>query len=192
LSYFDQINELVQTSLAKAGIEMRLFVNGNLLNRFSLEEIKFPNLEGLAGNLAWLKMCRFVAGRLGLNLVLPASKKITKEQRRMMIFAHELLQGKEVRQKIPFGKFSGAVSVPANQIQITGEVGSQRIVMAAIPLDCLGTQIRLGPVGNEFTNVRITSVSPAGADSSNLVKCGTKNTERIMVLLKPTSPLAQA
>jgi hypothetical protein len=120
------------------------------------------------------------------------AQQFIKEQRRMMLFAHELLQGKEVRQTIPFGRFSGVVSVPADQIKITGEVGSHRIVSADVPLDCLGTQIRLGPIGHEFTHTKISSVSPAGPGGSNLVIRGTKKTERIMVLLKPKLPLAKA
>jgi len=137
-------------------------------------------------------MCKSVAETLGVHLVLPVLKSMTPAQRQMMHIAHELLQGKEVRQSAPFGKFSGTVSVPPTQIQITNEITNHRIVSPAIPLDCLGTKVRLGPVGQEFTHAVITSVSPAGADSSKIVIRDTEKTERVFVLLNPAMPHAQA
>jgi hypothetical protein len=192
LSCFDQINELVQASLAQTGMELRIYVNGNLLTRCLLEKMNIPNAAALAQSFAWLKMCKSVAEKLGVHLVLPVLKSMTPAQRQMMHIAHELLQGKEVRQSAPFGKFSGTVSVPPTQIQITNEITNHRIVSAAIPLDCLGTKVRLGPVGQEFTQAVITSVSPAGANSSNIVIRGTEKTERVFVLLNPAMPHAKA
>jgi hypothetical protein len=192
LPYFDQLNELVQASLEEAGMELRIYVGGNLLNRCLVEKMNIPNAAELARSFAWLNMCKSVAAKLGMQLVLPVLKNITPVQRQMMHIAHELLQGKEIRQSAPFGEFSGTVSVPSTQIQITNQITNHRIVSAAVPLDCLGTKVRLGPVGQEFTQAIITSVSPAGDSSSKIVIRGTEKTERIFVLLNPAMPHAKA
>jgi hypothetical protein len=191
LSCFDQINELIQAGLIKTGMQLRVFINGNLLQNYSMNEINIPNIEALAQSFAWLKKCKFIAEKLRVNLVLPVLKSITFAQRQMIHVAHELLQGEEVRQSASFGKFSGTVSVSATQIKITNEITSHRIVMPEIQLDCLGTKVRLGPVGNEFTQAIITSVTPNDANSSKIVIQGTEKTERVFVLLNPAIPHAK-
>jgi hypothetical protein len=180
LSHFDSCCTLVDAIVGKKHVRLKLFIVGNALGESRIQSKDLGDMARINALLQHLHKARRLCAHFKVNPVFPPTSKFTKEDWVSIEELFAIVFREEHRVAVPGIRLTTTAS-RTPPLEINQERGNLVISQPGARYTILGESIQAGPVQTQFTDMKLTQVTPKGSDgSAELVFGGTDKSEKVV------------
>jgi hypothetical protein len=180
LAYFEQIASITEYLQKQGKVQTEIFCRGNLLVTGQIGAQESLINDKISDVLTWLRRCRAVAERYGIDPRLPDLSKVTNDEWDAVDDLFGLLAGGKMTKKDPGLSAKLTISGPTNDQHQFPMSGCIRFDHPDAVIHLLGEAIHVGSLRTFYTNGRVDLLS-VHADGSRVMRLkGSDSTLRIL------------
>jgi hypothetical protein len=180
LAYFEQIASITEYLQKQGKVQTEIFCRGNLLVTGQIGAQESLINDKISDVFTWLRRCRAVAERYGIDPRLPDLSKVTNDEWDAVDDLFGLLAGGKMTKKDPGLSAKLTISGPTNDQHQFPMSGCIRFDHQDAVIHLLGEAVHVGSLRTFYTNVRVDLLS-VHADGSRVMRLkGSDSTLRIL------------
>ncbi len=177
LPYFEDVFAVTSSISDESGLKVSMKWKGNLLCQGILKVDKKDQAEKCQCIMNWLVAARVIAGKFGINPILPRLEDISKNQWNTVYYVYDLLLHGKATRSVANAEVSSILDDVDPTFSIERKKSSLSFVADFASFDFFGTNIFIGPINRELTNMEIKVWEKVEGEKIKAVFKGDVNSE---------------